>query len=359
MRVAVDARWMQRPPLGGVGRTLSNLVPLIAERVELVLLTDDRQPAVNAGVEEHALSVPPPGHAAVWLQWSVPRWLAKNSVDLFHCTWYGLPFRQPAPMVVTIHDLTFEHHPEWFGTGKRVVYRAQARHAARTARSVLTVSEYVRADIEGTYGVPSKRIYVAAPAIDPIFAPERRDSNRLKRLGISSPYLVALGGAPRRNLQSAVEAWRQVRRERPEINLVVAGPPQPVPVEPGLVVTPSIGDEDWSAVLAGAEALVYPTMDEGFGMPALEAVASGTPVICAPVGSLPEVLKDAALWSRTTEWEAIAEALKRLLSDRALRENLRNAGRAVAATAASWGQAANTTVAAYRAALDDGAKPDD
>src|SRR4051794_28495643 len=185
---------MQQSPLGGVGRMLANVVPLLAEEVDLVLLTAAERPALTLDLEVHPLSTPPPGHSVMWLQWSAPRWLSKNPVDLFHCPWYGLPFRQPVPMVVTIHDLTFEHHPEWFSRGRRAVYRTQARHAARSARSVLTVSEHVREDLAATYGIPAERLHVARPAVDPVFRVHEEAS---RTSGPGRSYVVALGGAPR------------------------------------------------------------------------------------------------------------------------------------------------------------------
>jgi alpha-1,3-rhamnosyl/mannosyltransferase len=342
---------MQRQPMGGVGRILANMVPLLAEHVDLELLTDASLPHLDAGLPEHALRTPPPGHAALWLQWSAPRWLAKNRVDLFHCPWYGLPFRQPVPMVVTIHDLTFEHHPEWFSRAHQLTYRTQARHAARTARAILTVSEHVRVDIMSTYNVASERLHVVPSAIDPVFGTEKDPTAVLARLGVTSPYLVALGGAPRRNLATAVAAWREVRRTGSDISLVVTGPPEATRPEHGLYAAPALSDDDWSAVLTGAEALIYPTSDEGFGMPGLEAIASGTPVVCAAVGALPEVLGDAAEWCATPTAADIAAGLRRLLTNPARHHRLREAGLIRAAAAPGWTDATALTVAAYQAAL--------
>jgi glycosyltransferase involved in cell wall biosynthesis len=256
-------------------------------------------------------------------------------------------------MVVTIHDLTFEHHPEWFSPAYRLTYRTQARHAARTARAILTVSEHVRADIMTTYAVTADRMHVAPNAIDPAFDVDKDATAVLARLGVDPPYVVALGGAPRRNLPTAVAAWREVRRRGTDVSLVVTGAPEATRAEHGLFAAPSLSDDDWGALLAGAEAFVYPTSDEGFGMPALEAIASGTPVVCAPVGALPEVLGEAAEWCATPTTADIAAGLRRLLTDPARHHRLREAGLTRAAVAPGWADAAALTIRAYRSAADD------
>ena len=347
IRVALDARWMQQTPRGGVGRALANLLPLLAEEVELHLLTDSAGPALATGLPEHRLPTPWPRRAAAWLQWSAPRFLASFDDGIFHCPWYGLPYRHPVPMVVTLHDLTFEHRPEWFpSASQRQVFRRQARHAARTAAAILTPSEHVRQDIVETYRVAPERVLVAPQGADPAFAPGLDPGPVLERLGVTAPYVVALGGAERRNLGLAVAAWTLVPGAGP---LVVVGPESP-PERPGVFAAGPLGDGDWAALLSGATALLYPTAYEGFGMPALEALAAGTPVVCARVGSLPEVLGDCASWAASLAAEDLAGALDRLLTDEVGRERLRNEGLQRARAAPGWAMSARVHVEAYRRA---------
>ena len=350
IRVALDARWMQQTPRGGVGRGLANLVPLLAEEVELHLLTDSGRPALNTGLPEHALPTPWPRKAAAWLQWSAPRFLSRFD-GVFHCPWYGLPYRHPVPMVVSLHDLTFEHHPEWFPAAQLQVFRRQARHGARTAAAVLTGSEHVRRDIVETYRIAPDRVLLSPQGVDPSFTPGLDPGPVLERLGVTGPYVAALGGAERRNLGLAVEAWALVPGAGP---LVVVGSEAPPP-RPGVLHAGPLGDADWAALLSGAAALLYPTAYEGFGMPALEALAAGTPVVCAPVGSLPEVLGACAGWAATLAPADLAAALDRLLSDEAGAERLRAEGLRRARGAPGWEAAARVHVEAYhRAALKRG-----
>lgn len=344
VRVALDARSLQRRPPNGVARVTGQVLPHLIDRVDLELLTDSTLPPADLGLVEHPLRTPPPGVGPGWLQWSAARWLRRFD-GVFHCPWYALPFRQHVPMVASMADLTFEHHPEWFGRASRVSYVVQARWAARTARSIITFSQHVADDIMSTYGVPTQRIFLATPAVDPIFSPALDTSEIYRRLGLTEPYVVAVGGASRRNLPAALAAWREVRQQS-RVDLLVLGGEQLAPEE-GLVVA-RLDDPDWAAALAGATALLYPTLYEGWGLPAVEAAASGTPVVCARVGSLPEVMGDAAVWCESTNADAVAAALRRLISSPGYAQEIAEAGLARMAAAPSAAHAAEVYYAAYK-----------
>ncbi|HEX5267941.1 MAG TPA: glycosyltransferase family 1 protein, partial [Acidimicrobiales bacterium] len=342
MRIAVDGRTLQSRPLGGIGRVLRGVLPSLPAAlrdagVDLAgvdVLTDARLAApdpcvVPADVEVHAVRTLLPGRAPAWLQWAVPRWLSSagraRDVRLFHCPFYGLPYRQPVPMVVSLYDLTFLDHPQWFPPLTRAAFRAQARVAARTARAVITGSVAVSRQVVGQLGVGPGRVVTAPAAVDEVFlAAGRSRPPRGATAAWRRGYVVATGGAPRRNLAVAVDAWRGAREAGAEIDLVVVGPLTAAerrvasPAE-GLVLAGSVSDEELARLLAGAVAFVYPTAYEGFGLPATEAAATGTPVVCAPVGALPEVLGHAAEWCDPTpsgpSVEAVAGAILRLLND--------------------------------------------
>jgi glycosyltransferase involved in cell wall biosynthesis len=212
---------------------------------------------------------------------------------------------------------------------------------------VITHSRFVADDIMATYGVAADRIFVAPHAVDEVFRPGRDDGAVCARLGIVNPYVVAIGGNPRRHLDVALETWRAVRPDHP-LDLVVVGTDD-IPDAPG-IHGGRLGDEDWADVLSGASALLYPTAYEGFGLPALEAAASGTPVICARVGSLPEVLGDAAMWCEDVKPDAFATQLRRLLADASLSEQITAAGLERVRTGTTWQAAADQYFAAYELA---------
>lgn len=347
MRVAIDGRRLQDTPYTGVGRRVANLLPYLAESVEIVLLTDARRDSPGLDdYEEVRLSVPPKLPEPFWLQFSVARWL-RHFDGVFHGNYNAVPLFSGARSVVTLHDLSFEHHREDMSAATALSFRWAARGSARRAGAVIAVSEFVRQDIIATYDVPPARVLTARPAIDPLFGPERAEAMGplRERYGIDGPYVVALGGARRRGLAVAVEAWRRLPApDRPM--LVVVGAEVPPPHK-GLVHIGRVPDDEWSAVLAGATVFCYPTRFEGYGMPASEAAASGVAVVCARQGPLPEVLGDAAEWCATPSVEDITAGLAHLLSDDAHRRALAAAGLARAAAAPGWADCAAVELAAY------------
>jgi glycosyltransferase involved in cell wall biosynthesis len=257
-------------------------------------------------------------------------------------------------MVMTIHDLTFEHHPEWFTKAQRGSFRVQARHGARTARRIFTDSAVVRDEVIAEYRVEPDRVVVVPFAVDDRFrTPPSVDTQQqvIARLGVEKPYLVTLGGAPRRRLSVALDAWRHVREREPDLTLVVVGSERP-PAESDVVFAGQLDDREWAAILAAAEAFCYATAYEGFGMPALEAAAAGTVVVCAPVGALPEVLGESAQWCDGLSAADLAEALVAAL-DRDRAAELRQLGRTLIANGPTWADSAAIMARVYREALDD------
>lgn len=354
IRVAIDARRLQDRPMSGIGRGIANLVPCLTTRAEITLLTDARRPQPQGydGCE----TIPLAGFGSlpevVWLQVSVARWLRRFD-GVFHGTYNATPFASQTPSVVTIHDLLWMDHPADLSAARRASFGLQARRSVHTARVVATVSEFIRGSVINVYDIAPARVVVTPNAIDPIFSPERASDAgpQLGPFGVKRPYVIALGGARRRRLDVAVQAWRQAaadrRSGRPQ--LVVVGPQAP-PSDPGIIYVGRVDDPTWAGLLAGATALCYPTRYEGFGMPALEAVASGVPVVCAPVGPLPEILGEAAEWCATPTASDMARGLLRVLVDGARRDELRTAGLARAAAAPTWAQSASVLSMAYEKA---------
>ena len=345
--VAIDARRLQDAPLGGVGRALACMLPGIASRADVTLLTDGRRPAVATPVRQVALASRLPGPEALWLHDAARRWQRRH-VGLFHGTFNALPVGLRGPAVVTIHDLSFEVHPEDFGRPKRELFRRQARSAAKRAATVLTVSRFSADQILDQYGLSPDRVVVIPHAVDPRFAPSRADES-IGSMAPAGRYIVAVGGAARRGLDVALEAWRRVRAAGADVDLVVIGEGRLGP-EPGLHDLGRPDDATWASLLARAEVLCFPTRYEGFGMPALEAAASGTVVVCARVASLPEVLGEAGAWCEDTSVDAVTDQLQRVLTDSALASELRRRGLARAAEGPSWDEVAAQHVEIYRAA---------
>jgi glycosyltransferase involved in cell wall biosynthesis len=351
LRVALDARRLQDRPLGGVGRSLAGVIDLLAAELELVLLTDARRPPVESDLEQRPLRSPRRAPEAVWIQHDVPRWL-RSFDGVFHGTFNQLPYRLSVPAVATIHDLSFEVHPEGFTRAKRRVFQMQARHAARVARRIMVPSNATKDEVVVHYGVRPDRVFVTPWGVEPRFDPSRaNEAGALcARLGVRGRYITAMGGARRRGLEVAVAAWRNVRADT-GVALVVVGS-ETLPDEPGLAYAGSVSDDEWAALLAGAEAFCYPTRYEGFGIPALESMASGTPVVCARVGSLPEVVGDAAEWCRAPTPDEITSGLRHVLNDPRHTEDLRRRGLRRVAAHPSWEHTAGVLLRAYHEAYD-------
>jgi alpha-1,3-rhamnosyl/mannosyltransferase len=259
---------------------------------------------------------------------------------------------------VTIHDLTFEFPHDWYSDRQRFVFRRQARWAARTAKRIIVHSDHVRSELldrYGRYGATEERIVVAPFPVDPGFAPAPEGMEAaLARLGVRQPYVAALGGSVRRQLPVAVAAWSDALRRSgrcgPELPLVVVGT-EPPPSLPGVHYVGPVSDRDWTAVLAGASAFCYATRYVGYGVPALEAAASGTPVACARVGSLPELLGNAAAWCEEPEAEQLGAALATLFADEDSARRLAQIALERVRALPSWSDVAAVTLGAYREAL--------
>ncbi len=266
------------------------------------------------------------------------------------------PVRDGQRLVVTVHDLAFERFPELFPRNWRWLYRAGLRAAVRRADAILVPSKSTAADLCSRTSVDPARMHVTplAPSLtsfggDPV--------DVLAALGVASPYVLSVGTIePRKNLTRLVRAYRQVAPDVPHA-LVLAGAPgwhaEDVETElarpgPGTIVRAGhVNDEQLDALYRGADAFVYPSLYEGFGLPVVEAMARGVPTITSNTSSMPEVAGDAALLVDPTDVSEIAEVLARVLTDPALADDLRASGLARAATF-SWAATARATLDAYR-----------
>lgn len=272
-----------------------------------------------------------------------PRLLRRAGASLCH-TQYAVPLRPPCPCIVTVHDLSFARDPSLMKRKDRLVFRAMVPRAARRAASVLTVSERTRRDLVELYGVPLEKIVVTPNGVDPSFAPGTPlEPGTTPSRG---PYALAVGAIERRKNQlAALEAATAAG-----LALVVAGPEKDPALagelrRRGAHLEGYVSTERLAELYRGAACVVQASRYEGFGLPVLEAMASGTPVVALREPALEEVAGDAAVFVDEPD---LAGGIGRALRDR---DRLVAAG-LTRARRFSWRAAAERTLAVYREILE-------
>lgn len=334
--VVIDARDAFAPELRGWGRYARDLVDALPARDGL----DYR--VVRRGV---------PGPELLFEQVALPLRLAGTRAKLVHAPNCFLPLARPCPGVVTIHDLAFELFPDDFAPRTGWKYRTFTPRAARSAQRIICHAQFTAEDIVRRYGADEERIRVIplAPSL-PIADGPAPD-------GVP-PYVLAVGDLrPKKNLLRLTQAFRALRGAGLEHRLVLAG------VDSGegdrvlaasggepVQLTGYVSDERLDALLRGADALVYPSLYEGFGLVLVEAMARGIPVATARVTALPETAGDAAEYFDPLDVTEMANAILRVLVDTERRADLVRRGFAQVKEL-SWARTAQRTVAVYEELL--------
>jgi glycosyltransferase involved in cell wall biosynthesis len=299
-----------------------------------------------------------PGRRPLRLAWEQARGPAMArvlGVDLWHGPHYTMPLRSPVPTVVTVHDLTFFDHPEWHERGKVVFFRPMIRRVARRADGLVCVSEHTARRLREVLE-PRGAVTVIPHGVDhELFRPEGEgDVELLAGHGVRPPYVAFAGTVePRKNVAGLARAVARLRRRHPDLQLVVAGRRGwggvDVEATPGVVRLGYVADGVVPALFRSAAAVAYPSLEEGFGLPALEALACGAPLVTSAGSAMEEVVGDAAVVVPPGDDEALATALERLLAGGPEVERLRRRGPEVAARH-TWAASATAHVAAYRRA---------
>jgi alpha-1,3-rhamnosyl/mannosyltransferase len=294
-----------------------------------------------------------------WMAASLPLAVRDAGVDVFHAPAYQAPLWGVHPLAVTIHDVSYARHPEWHPYKNDPFRRAFYRRSARAADRIITDSEFSRSEIVAAYGVPPERITVVPLAASPTFTPGVCDPGALPG-AVRRPYALHVGDLhTRRNLGTALAAILAVRRGavNPPI-LVCAGIDRGVAndlrdqatlaTDPdALVLTGPLDDGALLNLYRGASMLVYPSRYEGFGLPVLEAMQCGIPVVAARAASIPELTGDAAVLLDALDVDAWSGAVVTLLADEERRAALSRAG-IQRASHFSWTRVAEQTLDVFR-----------
>jgi glycosyltransferase involved in cell wall biosynthesis len=302
---------------------------------------------------------------------SIPRIVAeipvrcvRDRIDVLHVQYFAPPV-SPVSFVPMIHDVSYSVYPETFGRGDRARFALGIPWTIRRARRVLTVSQHSKRDIAERYHLAPERIDVAYPGVDVgDFTSERTPSDVeiLARHGVRAPYILAVGNLqPRKNLVRLLTAFAHVRNDRPDagLRLVLVGKPalhherlERAIYDAGLAEhvdeTGYVPRSDLPALYRSAAAFCYPSLYEGFGLPVLEAMACGTPVITSTSSSLPEVAGSAAILVDPGDERAIAAGLLQVLDSNEVQATLARAGVA-RARQFSWDATARAVIASLEA----------
>ncbi len=354
----------------GTGRYTVELVHALLKldiRYELILIWPDRitppPPHDGLTVIKRPTSI---GRRILFDQLGLPELRRRYAPQVVHYPAnIGPLFHQPG-VVLTVHDLSFVRHPEWFRPERAAYYRFAVRRSARLAQRILADSRATAEDLQGFWNIPAEKIDVVPLGVSPHFQPASLEEQaRVRRqYGLDTNFFLYYGTVePRKNLPRLLAAWNRVADQIPH-TLVIAGRTgwknvalqkqlQQMKHPDRIQFTDYIPQRDLPAVISSAHAFVWPSLFEGFGLPPLEAMACGIPVLTSTTSSLPEVTGDAALLVDPTSVEAIADGMLQLAQDHVLCEGLREKGKKRAAKF-TWQRTAQQTLAAYQHLLDDG-----
>lgn len=366
MHIGIDLRLHAYAP-GGISRYAWKLAQTLAPQ-----LTNNSLTLVPHRRKQTEFSVP---DARVYRAWTPPhyrleRWtlgveLLPLRLDLFHSTDFIPPVFGARHFVITVHDLNFLYYPQYLTADARRYYNDQIAWAVSRADAILADSYATQRDLAQLLHVPSERVTVAHLAADAHFRPLPSETvdDVLARYGLEPGYLLFVGTwEPRKNLPGLLEALVQLHARGEKRVLVIAGRPgwlyddvfacvRALHLEPWVRFIERVPVGDLVALYNGALLLAMPSFYEGFGLPALEAMYCGTPVVVADRASLPEVVGDAGLLIDPDDPTTLADACWRIARDETLRARLREAGyRQVRAF--TWEATAQKTLAVYRRVLE-------
>jgi glycosyltransferase involved in cell wall biosynthesis len=378
MRIGIDGRYIQ-DHFPGIGRYTYSLIEALAQVAGDESFIVLHNPALrNTRYDVAALTRHPnitlvpvdvPTFALAE-QTRLPWIVRRLRLDVLHPPYYIKPYLLPCPSVVSLYDLIAARYPQYLPSPwARLAFAITTRLAIATARRLITLSAASQRDLVELYGVPPERVAVTPLAADTCFRPieEATTLEAMRRkYALPEHFVLYLGSnKPHKNLVRLIEAWAKFRTSNFEIrSLVIAGhwdprypQAQQSAVELGLGdavrFLSDVSEADLPALYNLATVFAFPSLYEGFGLPPLEAMACGTPVVCANTSSLPEVVGDAALLFDPLDVPAMAGAIAQGLSDADLRTALRARGLA-RARLFSWERTARETLAVYREAAGSG-----
>ncbi|CAG0945312.1 mannosyl-N-acetyl-alpha-D-glucosaminyl-diphospho-ditrans,octacis-undecaprenol 3-alpha-mannosyltransferase / alpha-1,3-rhamnosyltransferase [Anaerolineae bacterium] len=383
MKIGIDARFLTHPQMGGFKTYSENLVAGLAnvDADNEYILYLDRPPSQKTLLPNRSnftsCIVPGlvPGLGMPWReQVGLARQIRRDNLDLFHALTLTAPLYLSCPLVLTIHDMIWSF-PERFASKKsrsakrkfmEWYYRLVPRFAARQAAAIVAVSQASKESIVQHLGLEEDHVFVTHEAASPIYR-QVDDAQQIEKIRrqyeLPDKFVLAIGSAdPRKNITTLLKAYALLPVAiREEYKLAVVWTHEFLETELAELVAElglskyvqflrQVSNEDLVLVYNAASLFVFPSLYEGFGLTLLEAMACGAPVVAADNSSIPEIIDDAALLVNALDAEAMAGAIRRILTDKILRSSLTQKG-LVRATSFSWDRCARQTIGVYEKAV--------
>ena len=343
-RIGIDARELEGRPTG-VGRYLRNLLSCWAEeslRDSFYLYSHTHLKGhpylASPGFHLHHLSSRLLQSGVYWEQCLLPPYIKRHKIELFFGPGYSLPLRLKCKRAVTVHDVSFEAHPEWFSPRERFRRRFFCRQAVRRANVVLAISNFTKEELIRYYKIPEEKVKTIYLCVDPCFRLMANDEplESLRRsLNLTGRVLLYAGAIlNRRGIPEVIKAFGEVAKRVPDVTLVLVGENRTYPwidlpalvaglgLEDKVKLLGYVNDEDLVMLYNIAEIFIYLSSYEGFGLPPLEAMACGTPVILQDTPAVREVFGNNAMVLTRAEVPLIVEAMVELLEDEGKREEM-------------------------------------
>ena len=333
-------------------------------RYHYTAFLSDRRFATGGGMSLYFTRWPAyrPAARVMWEQFIQPVILRRERIDLVHGLAFVAPLLSPCPTVVTIFDLSFLRFPDTFRRANRTYLRIFTSLSARRARRIIAISEHTRRDVIRLLGIPAERVNVVYCGVDAAFHPCPAAEVRAfrQRHDLPERFILFVGTLePRKNARRLIEAYAQIRDLG--VKLVIAGGKgwlyedifatvERLGLSNEVFFAGYVPAEELPLWYNAADLFVFPSLYEGFGLPPLEAMACGTPVVSSNAASLPEVIGEAGLMVAPQDMEGLAAAMRQVLTDQNLHAQLRERG-LQQARRFSWEKAAQQTVEVYRQVL--------
>jgi glycosyltransferase involved in cell wall biosynthesis len=363
MRIAVDAHAIGRHLTGNEVyiRSLLNAIANLDRKSEFLAYVTG--PEGEAGIPRRFETRQIAANPFIRLGFDLSHKLRSDRPDLLHVQ-YTSPLCCPVPTVVTVHDVSFLERPEYFTASRALQLRTTVARSVKRAARVLTVSEFARESIVRAYNLPPEKIVVTPDAASPSFRAISRTAATYKvreRFHVSGPYVLAVGDLqPRKNHIGLIHAFARLMKDQPQLphDLVLAGKDtwfgrrvREAARQSGMGgrihFTGFVSDDDLLQLYNACDCFAFPSFYEGFGIPVLEAMACGRPVICSNSSAIPEVADGAALLFNPARTEEIVQALADVLRNGELRTRMERLG-LKRASYFSWQKTAEMTLQVYR-----------